>query len=189
MRRVVLAVLVLCALGLTWAIRARAQSVASPRTASEYQLVSVGDGGTLPITLGGERVAAEVTGLSGGAVVVSGTVGLNAFSLASIAGPTCVPSDIRRIAVTATPIVIPVISASRTEVTIHNVSNGAISLSCRPDISGLGDLPDCATPGYGITISRASSVTFAFRSSVTIRCRTCPNGNGTIEHLEVSCTG
>lgn len=151
---------------------------------------AVGDGfGAVGISLNGERVAAEVTGPAGDPVSVSGTVGLNAATLASIAGPTCVPSDIRRISVSATPTIIPAISATRTEVTIRNVSVGAISLSCRPDISGLGDLPDCATPGYGLTIKQSESVTFAFRDSITIRCRTCPAGSGTIEHMEVSCTG
>lgn len=179
MRGVAISAGVVGAVVLTVAIRAGAQSLPTPPPFRPVQTV----------TLAGERVAAEVTGLSGGTVVVSGTVGLSAATLASIAGPTCVPSDIIRIAVGATPTLIPVISSTRTEVTIRNVSVGAISLSCRPDISGLGDLPDCDTPGYGLTINPVESVTFSYRASVAIRCRTCPAGGGVVEHMEVSCTG
>jgi len=151
---------------------------------------AVGDSfGAVGVSLNGELVAAEVTGPAGDPVAVSGTVGLNAATLASIAGPTCLPSDVRRIAITATPTVIPVIASTRTEVTIRNRSVGAISISCRPDVSGTGDLPDCSTPGYGFTISPSESVTFSYRDSITIRCRTCPAGNGIVEHLEVSCVG
>lgn len=141
------------------------------------------------VTLNGERVAVEASGPEGAPIVVSGSVGLSAGALAALAGPTCVPSDIVRFEATATPVIVPVLSLTRTEVTIRNLSNGAKTLSCRPDISGGGDLPDCDTPGFGFTVSPAESVTFSYRSSIVIRCRVCPSGNGVIEHLEVSCTG
>lgn len=188
MRRAMLAVSLLCVLVLS-VFHARAQSTASPRTAYETQAVVTPDGGVLPITLGGERIAAEVTGPAGDPVAVSGNVGLNSATLAALAGPTCVPSDVVRRAVTATPTIVPVLSVTRTAVTIRNVSNGSLNISCRPDISGLGDLPNCTTPGFGFTLNPSESVTFAFRDSITIRCRTCPSGNGIIEHMEVSCTG
>lgn len=140
------------------------------------------------VTLAGERVAAEVTGTEGGPVVVSGTIGLSTATLNTMIGPTCVPSEYHRIAVTGTPIVIPVIDTDRTEMMIHNVSTGSISLSCRPD-PGDGGVPDCDTPGFGMTIHPADSVTLGFKSSVTIRCRTCPSGTGTLEHMDVTCTG
>lgn len=188
MRKAVAVVGAVLGLGLA-ATFARAQSTASPRATYEPQPVAVADGGVLPVTLGGERLAAEVTGLEGGSVAVSGTVGLTPGSLASLVGPTCVPSDIVRYAATDTPSVVPVLSSTRTEVTIRNLSVGAKTLSCRPDISGTGDLPDCSVPGYGFTVSPAESVTFSYRASVVIRCRVCPSGSGVIEHLEVSCTG
>lgn len=187
MRKAILVVGTL-GVGAVAASLARAQSSASPRAPYESQLVTATDGGIMPVSLLGETVSAQVTGLSGGSVVVSGTVSLSGASLNSVAGPNCAPSELKRMAVTATPVAVPVLSAGRTEVLLHNVTTSTASLSCRPD-PGDGGVPDCATPGYGLTIYPTDTATFRFRNTVTIRCRTCPSGDGILEHMDMTCTG
>lgn len=169
MRRVAALVCAVLGLGLG-ATLARAQSTASPRAPYEEQTVAVADGGVLP-------------------VVVATSVALNATTLNAMVGPSCVPSDAHRIAVTAAPVVVPVISSGRTEVFLHNVTTTpTTTISCRPD-PGDGGVPDCVAPGYGVTIYPTDTAAFGFKGGVTIRCRTCPSGDGILEHMDVTCTG
>lgn len=150
--------------------------------------------GVQPITLAGERVAAEVTGLTGGPVVTSGTVSLTPESIAALGPAPCTQGETQRIAVGSTPLIVPPnlpdggsgALSGRTGILIINADN-IQKVSCRAD-PGDGGVPDCTTPGYGLTLyPNGGSASFSAGELDPIRCVACVGVNIPVEYQEEAC--
>lgn len=157
--------------------------------------VSVPDGG-LPVTLGGQRVAVEATGPEGGAVSVAGTVGLSGSTLTSLnASLSCTHERARRVGIggTATPIPPNLADGGsgampgRTMMFVQNNNGGSHDVVCGMD-PGDGGVPDCSTPGYGITLfPRARYIELPIRATDKLLCVACSGSNVPVEYLERAC--
>jgi hypothetical protein len=157
--------------------------------ASSPVVVSTPDGG-LPVTVGAQRVAVEATGLGGSAVEVN----LTEATIAAIGPHACTHGGVRRLALGATPEAVPNnlpdggsgAFPGRTMITLQNV-DGNHDVACRFD-PGDGGLPDCAVPGYGLTVfPRARYVELPARATDTLLCVACTGVNVPLEYLERSC--
>lgn len=140
--------------------------------------------GGLPVTI---PDAVRVVGPTFGEVLVSGTVNLSSATLASMGNYVCSTSESRRLALGTTPVIVPTGAAmlNRTGWTLIN-QDGNKKVSCRVD-PGDGGVPDCATPGFGITVQPNGGVlTLPIRASNTVRCVACTNG-AVVEHTEEAC--
>ena len=189
---------VLVVLGLvgTWATVTWAQGIPVKDTVTVSGPISVAtpDGG-LPVTVGAQRVAVEATGPSGDPVIIMGSVSatLTPASIAALGPAPCTQGETKRLALTTTPTPVPAnlsdggvgALSGRTDILLVN-SDTVQRISCRPD-PGDGGLPDCATPGFGLTLfPNGGHASFTARDNVRIRCRTC-TGTGSIEYQEESC--
>ena len=130
-----------------------------------------------------------------GPVGISGSVNatLTSESIAALGPAPCAQGETKRLALTATPTPVPAdlsdggvgALSGRTDILLVN-SDTVQRISCRPD-PGDGGLPDCATPGFGLTLfPNGGHANFTARDNVRIRCRTC-TGTGSIEYQEESC--
>lgn len=129
----------------------------------------------------------RVVGPTFGEVQVSGTVSLSGSSLSSLGSDICTQAESHRMSLTTTPTIIPTEApiTGRTSWTVINIDNTK-RVACRVD-PGDGGVPDCDTPGFGITaLPNGGTVSFSVRDSDTVRCVACTNG-ATIEHTEEAC--
>jgi len=130
----------------------------------------------------------RAVGSTFGAVDVSGTVNLSSATLASMGNYICDTAESRRLSLTTTSTVIPAGApiANRTSWTLLN-QDSSKKVTCRVD-PGDGGVPDCATPGFGITVQpNGGRLTIPVRESDVVRCVACVAG-ATIEYTEEACT-
>lgn len=159
--------------------------------------VAAPDGG-LPVTLGAQRVSVEATGPDGDPVAVFGSVTatLTPATIAALGPAPCIQGETRRLPVSGTAIPVPPnlsdggigSLANRTDILLVNAGTvGTQTVSCRVD-PGDGGVPDCATPGFGLTLqSNGGSASFTARDNQRIRCVACVGSNVPIEYQEESC--
>lgn len=131
----------------------------------------------------------RAVGSTFGEVAVSGIVDLSSSTLASMGNYVCTAAEAHRLGLTTTPTVVPSEPpiTGRTSWTVVNVDTvGTKTIACRVD-PGDGGVPDCATPGFGLTVlPNGGSLTLPVRESDTIRCVAC-TATTTIEHTEEAC--
>lgn len=189
LRAVVLAALALLGMAATsvWA-----QGVPVP----DVVQVATPDGG-LAVTLGAQRVSVEATGPGGDPVAIFGSVNatLTPATIAALGPPICTVAEAHRHNLGTSPEILPVpladggtgVIPGRTSWTVFNVDTTDIkTIACRVD-PGDGGLPDCAIPGFGLTVfPNGGSLTFPVRDNETVRCIACTAAT-TIEHTEEAC--
>lgn len=129
----------------------------------------------------------RAVGSTFGEVQVSGIVDLSSATLASMGNYVCAAAESHRLNLTTTPTIVPTGApiANRTSWTLIN-QDSVKKVACRVD-PGDGGVPDCNTPGFGITVQPNGGVlTFPVRESDIVRCVACTNG-ATVEHTEEAC--
>lgn len=129
----------------------------------------------------------RVVGPTFGEVQVSGTVDLSSATLAGMGNYVCTTAEAHRLSLGTTPIIIPVdgVIPNRTSWTLIN-QDSVKKVACRVD-PGDGGVPDCDTPGFGITVQpNGGRLTFPVRETDIVRCVACSNG-ATVEHTEEAC--
>lgn len=156
--------------------------------------VTIPDGGLftrLNVPDGGIDVAVpsvvRVVGPTFGEVEVGGIVDLSSATLAAMGNVVCTAAESHRFNLTTTPLIIPQDDPipNRTSWTVIN-QDSVKKISCRVD-PGDGGVPDCATPGFGITVQpNGGTLTFPVRESDIVRCVACTTG-ATVEHTEEAC--
>lgn len=113
-------------------------------------------------------------------------VGLRASTLAALGTESCVVGIARRFALGTTSATVPLGGGDplRSALTVIN-TDSLRNVSCLVD-PGDGTLPDCATPGFGITLL-ANGGSVRFPTSERILCAACTAGGAIVEYVEESC--
>lgn len=131
----------------------------------------------------------RAVGSTFGEVQVSGTMDLSSATLASMGNLVCTAAESHRLSLSTTPTIIPSGPPipGRTSWTLVNVDTvGTKTVACRVD-PGDGGVPDCTTPGFGLTVfPNGGTLTFPVRESDIVRCKSCTTAT-TVEHSEEAC--
>lgn len=113
-------------------------------------------------------------------------VDLNAATLAAIGTVTCGLGQTLRVALGTTATELPPAGAdpSRSALTVRNVDL-IRNVSCDVDLGG-GAVPDCTTPGVGLTLL-ANGGSARFPTATAVKCVACTAGGAVVEYVEESC--
>lgn len=113
-------------------------------------------------------------------------VGLTGTTLSTLGTAVCTVGVARRVALTTTAEAVPSSGAleGRSAITVINVSSVSL-VACEVD-QGNGTLPDCSTPGVGLTLYPYGG-SVRFPTPAAVLCRSC-SGSATVEYVEESCT-
>lgn len=157
------------------------------------------DGG-LQVTLAGERIAAEVTGLAGAPVVTNTTLTQQTLDFLNPAPRPCVINPALRIALPSTPTAIPRLlpdggyPALSGRTLIHAINSDEKDTIVCDVMRSDGGLPDCVTPsalvdGHGLTLgSNGGSHDFQLSDTVPLYCLACvSSGTAEFTFQEDSC--